>query len=127
MKSKLLAFTAISVLAVFSPTYSIADAATVTPTPAAEAVDSDAVLHRAREAIQCLETACLNHDQSGIAGAVTQDVIAEYALPEDWSLDRSDTSRPLGTKSPINDGSVKGVPDVRRSAVRPNGARAKRQ
>jgi hypothetical protein len=47
MKSKLLAFAAISVLAVFSPTYSIADEATVTATPAAEAVDSDAVLHRA--------------------------------------------------------------------------------
>lgn len=55
MKSKLLAFAAISVLAVFSPTYSIADAATVTATPTAEAVDSDAVLHRAREAIQRLE------------------------------------------------------------------------
>ena len=43
----------------------------------------------------------------------------------DWSFDRSGTTSPLGTKSLINDGSVKGVPDVRWSAVRPNGAGAK--
>jgi hypothetical protein len=104
MKSKLLAFAAISVLAVFSPTYSIADEATVTATPAAEAVDRDAVLHRAREAIQRLETACLDHDQSGIAAAVTQDVIAEYALPEPGeylALDASALDKHCAVATPL--------------------------
>jgi hypothetical protein len=96
MNNPLVLFVALSTLVAFDPTHGLAADVSVTVPRTAQAAPSAVTLSRARDAILRFATACLNHDQSRLARAVTDDFIVEYALPQPGVYLSVDATAPDG-------------------------------